>query len=86
MNKFQFNYNKTLKLTNARIMELGEEDFENINLVVEKMENYIKAKGYMPVGPLIQYSGTKINEAGELDISRSFSCWCSCRNRCSWAI
>lgn len=69
MNKFQFNYNKTLKLTNALIIQLGEEDFENINLVVEKMENYIKAKGYMPVGPLIQYSGTKINEAGELDIT-----------------
>lgn len=69
MNKFQFNYNKTLKLTNALIIELGEEDFENINLVVEKMGNYIKAKGYMPVGPLIQYSGTQINEAGEIDIT-----------------
>ena len=69
MNKIQFDYNKTLKLNNTVIVEIGEQDFENLNLVVEKMENYIKAKGYMPVGPLIQYSGTKINEAGELDIT-----------------
>lgn len=69
MSKLNLDYDKTLKLTNALIIELGEEDLENINLVVEKIENYIKAKGYMPVGPLIQYSGTKINEAGELDIT-----------------
>ncbi len=69
MSKLNLDYDKTLKLTNALIIELGEEDFENINLVVEKMENYIKARGYMPIGPLIQYSGTKINEAGELDIT-----------------
>lgn len=69
MNKIQFDYNKTLKLNNTVIVEIGEQDFENLNLVVEKMENYIKAKGYMPLGPLIQYSGTKINEAGELDIT-----------------
>lgn len=68
MRKIEFNHEKTLKLTNAVIYELGEEDFENLNLIVEKMENYIKAKGYMPIGPLIQYSGTRINENGELDI------------------
>lgn len=69
MSKLDLSHDKTLKLTNALIAEIGENDFENINLVVEKMENYIKAKGYMPVGPLIQYSGTRINEAGELDIT-----------------
>lgn len=68
MRKIQFNYEKTLKLTNVVICELGEEDFENLNLIVEKVENYIKAKGYMPIGPLIQYSGTRINENGELDV------------------
>ena len=68
MRKIEFNHEKTLKLTNAVIYALGEEDFENLNLIVEKMENYIKAKGYMPIGPLIQYSGTRITENGELDI------------------
>jgi len=68
MGKFDLNYEKTLKLTNAVIVQIGEQEFENLNLVVEKMENYIKAKGYMPIGPLIQYSSPKINESGELDI------------------
>lgn len=68
MRNIELNRNKTLKLTNAVIYTISEADFENLNLIVEKMENYIKAKGYMPMGPLIQYSGTKINENGELDI------------------
>lgn len=68
MRKIEFNHEKTLKLTNAVIYTLGEADVESLNLIVEKMENDIKAKGYMPIGPLIQYSGTRINENGELDI------------------
>ena len=68
MRKIEFNHEKTLKLTNAVIYTLGEADVESLNLIVEKMENYIKAKGYMPIGPLIQYSGTRITENGELDI------------------
>ena len=42
MKKIDLNYNKTLKLTNALVAEIGENDFNNLNLVVEKMENYIK--------------------------------------------
>ena len=30
MKKIDLNYNKTLKLTNALVAELGEEDFENM--------------------------------------------------------
>lgn len=68
MRYIEMNRDKTLKLTNVIIYTISEADFENLNLIVEKMENYIKAKGYMPMGPLIQYSGTRINENGELDI------------------
>ena len=68
MNRIELNHNKTLKLTNAVIYDLGEDDFDKLNLIVEKMENHIKTMGYIPVGPLIQYSGTRINENGELDI------------------
>ena len=68
MHKIELNHEKTLKLTNAVIYTLGEADIESLNLIVEKMGNYIKAKGYIPIGPLIQYSGTQINENGELDI------------------
>lgn len=39
MKKIDLNYNKTLKLTNALVAEIGENDFNNLNLVVEKMEN-----------------------------------------------
>lgn len=68
MQKIDLSYNKTLKLTNVVFMEVAAENFGEMHFVVEKMENYIKAKGYIPVGPLIQYSGTRINENGELDI------------------
>lgn len=68
MSKLNLNYDKTLKLTNALITEIGRDDFENMELIVEKMENYIKSKGYTPIGPLIQYSGIKISEEGEIDI------------------
>ena len=68
MNRIELNHNKTLKLTNAVIYDLGEDDFDKLNLIVEKMENHIKTMGYIPVGPLIQYYGTRINENGELDI------------------
>lgn len=68
MRKIVINDNKSLKLTNAVAYGMSKEDLENINLIINKMENYIKAKGYIPVGPLIQYSGTRINENGELDI------------------
>lgn len=68
MGKLNLNYDKTLKLTNAVIKEVAEEDFDDMSLTVEKLENYIKSKGYTPIGPLIQYSGIKTNENGEIDI------------------
>ncbi len=42
-------YEKILKLTNAVTVKIGEADFERIDVIVEKLENYIKAKGYMPM-------------------------------------
>ena len=34
MKKIDLNYNKTLKLTNALVAEIGENDFNNLNLVL----------------------------------------------------
>ena len=54
MGKLQLHYDKTLKLTNAliKIIDLSEiDDFQNS---VIQLENYIKSKGYNPIGPLIQ--------------------------------
>ena len=69
MNKLQFNENKTLKLTNVlkyKIL-LDEEDFD-FNVAIEQMQSYIKTKGAIQIGPLIQYTRTFLNEAGELDM------------------
>lgn len=68
MKYFEISENKTLKLTNVLIKTLIEEDFENFEKSVEQMENYIKSKGYQPLGPLIQYTTTKVNENRELDV------------------
>jgi hypothetical protein len=69
MGKIELVNEKALKLNNPVMIDVQKCDFEKLNLIVEKMENYIKAKGYIPVGPLIQYSSSKINENGELDIT-----------------
>lgn len=60
--------NKALKLTNACICTLKDDDFENIDQVVYKMESYIRAKGAIPRGPLIQCSIVKQNSDGEMDL------------------
>ncbi len=69
MGKIQFNENKTLKLTNVlkyKIL-LDEEDFD-FNVAIEQMQSYIKTKGAMQIGPLIQYTRTFLNENNELDM------------------
>lgn len=68
MGYFEISENKTLKLTNVLIKTLIEEDFENFEKSVEQMENYIKSKGYQPLGPLVQYTTTNVNENGELSV------------------
>lgn len=64
--------NKTLKLTNACIREILDDDLEDIDKVMVQMENYIRAKGARPVGPLVQYMNTVIDDSGELDIQIKF--------------
>lgn len=69
MSKLQFNENRTLKLTNAlkyRILT-EEEDFD-FNVAIEQMQSYIKTKGAIQVGPLIQHTKSFINENSELDM------------------
>lgn len=69
MNKLQYNNNKTLKLTNVlkyKIL-LTDENFD-FNASIEQMQSYIKTKGAMQIGPLIQYTRTFVNDSGELDM------------------
>lgn len=58
--------NKTLKLSNACIYEIaGESDFYNLDKIIAQMENYMKAKGALPIGPFVQYTSIQIDDAGE---------------------
>lgn len=69
MNKLQFHNKKVLKLTNVlKYKILIDEESFDFNVAIEQMQSYIKIKGAMQVGPLIQYTKTFINDAGELDM------------------
>lgn len=68
MNKFQVSYNKTLKLQNVIIIEGLFDDEKIFSKNVLMMENYIKTKGGMPVGPLIQYMRPRLTEGGEINL------------------
>lgn len=69
MEKLHFHENKILKLTNVlkyKIL-LDDESFD-FNVAIEQMQSYIRAKGAMQIGPLIQYTRTFINDNNELDM------------------
>ena len=67
----QLSTNKTLKLSNVIIYEsvLSEsEENEDIDVVVSRIDNYIKSKGALPIGPLIQKIAYIITDDGQLDV------------------
>lgn len=68
MNEITISNNKTLKLTNALSLEVNMSETQDMSAVVLKMENYLKTKGAMPIGPLIQKTVYNVSEQGELDI------------------
>ena len=69
MGKLQFHESKVLKLTNVLKYKvlLNTKDFD-FNVAIQQMQSYIKTKGAVQVGPLIQYTRTFLNESNELDI------------------
>ena len=78
MGKIQYNENKTLKLTNVlknKIL-LSDEDLD-FNVAIEQMQSYIKTKGTMQIGPLIQHTRAQVNEEGELDMEIIMMLQCS---------
>lgn len=72
MNKIMMSMNKTLKITNVLIQEMDLQTENVIDNEVLKMENYIRSKGAMPIGPLIQKTSYSINEEGQLDVQLFF--------------
>lgn len=61
MNKLILYERKILKLTNVLKYEVTNSDC-NIELIIEKMSNYIKVKGSLQIGPLIQYMRLNLDE------------------------
>jgi hypothetical protein len=71
-NKIQISENKVLKLVNALIVEINIKDNNDVSQNVIQMENYIKSKGAMPIGPLIQKTQYSINDEGQLEVHTYF--------------
>lgn len=69
MNKLQFHKSKALKLTNVLKYKIivDDENFD-LSVAIEQMQSYIRAKGAMQIGPLIQYTKTFMNENNEMDM------------------
>lgn len=67
-NKIQIGLNKVLKLTNVLISEMGIHEENEFMLLVTQMDNFIKSKGALPIGPLIQKTSYRIDEEGKLDV------------------
>ncbi len=72
MNKLITSYNKTLKLTNAMFYRIANDDLQNIDKVVYQMENYIRSKGAIPIGPVVQCTQIAVTEVGEVEININF--------------
>lgn len=78
MPKLQINQSKILKLQNVLISKINLVDKDlDFNVIVEKMQSYIKVKGAMQIGPLIQRTKTFINEAEELDVEVNLLLQCN---------
>lgn len=70
--KIEVNLNKTLKLTNALMNTVKIEGNINFDLIIQQMDNYIKSKGFLPIGPLIQKTMYKENEENQFDVYVTF--------------
>jgi len=64
-------YEKTLKLTNVISTELSADMIENMGIMAEKMDNYIKSKGVQPIGPHNQHASISGNSAEEINYTFS---------------
>lgn len=56
MPKIEFRENKVLKLTNVLSRKVPDNELLNQDKQAQLLMNWVKAKGYEPIGPLIMYS------------------------------
>lgn len=69
---------KALKLINVLCFHMDIASLHvNMNLQIEKVQNYIKTKGAKQIGPMIQYTRTYVNEKNEIDIEIIYMLQCN---------
>ena len=78
MGKLQFYDRRTLKLSNVLkyTIMLSDEDLD-LNIAIEQMKSYIRAKGTTQMGPLIQYTRTYFNDRNEMEIEVTIMLQCN---------
>ena len=54
MREIQIADHKTLKLTNVDSRRIQPEEFNNMQIVLTQLHNFIKSSGAQPLGPIIQ--------------------------------
>lgn len=67
MREIVISKNKKLKLTNVIMKRIDDKDFEQMETIIMMFDNYVKNKGAIMIGPIIQYVGQTIDEAGNLE-------------------
>ena len=78
MQKLQFHFNKVLKMQNVLSFKIALcEESLHYNVAFEQIKSFIKNKGVLQIGPLIQYSRAFINENNELDMEILFMLQCN---------
>ncbi|MBL4931805.1 hypothetical protein [Clostridium paridis] len=64
--------NKTLKLNNVLIREIGEAELKDIDKISYMIESYIKSKGNSKIGPMINYTSVSADENGQAKLVLKF--------------
>ena len=68
MNKLQFYSKKKLRLSNVLKCSISLKEELDIDVVIEQMKSFIKTKGKMQIGPLIQYTSRVLNEDNGISV------------------
>ncbi len=76
--KLTYHENKTLKLTNVLKYPVShEQENQEMHVIIEQMQSYIRIKGAMQIGPLIQFTKAELTESGEMQIEMALMLQCN---------
>ena len=60
--------NKILKLNTVLFREVKQTEFMDIEKITYMMDSYVKSKGNSTIGPMINYTTSKVKEDGQIDV------------------